>query len=87
MDMMDIETVGTVSHAKPEELAERCLRTHSYLALKSISCEYLNGVMILRGCVESYYLKQVAQAAVVRLPGVQRIDNQIQVVTPASRRD
>lgn len=84
---MDTETVGTVSQARPAELAERCLRSNPYPALRNISCAYLNGVLVLRGCVETYYLKQVAQAAVARLEGVERIDNQIQVVTPASRRD
>jgi osmotically-inducible protein OsmY len=85
--MMDAETIGTGSHAKLEELAERCLHRNTYPALKNISCECLNGVLILRGCVETYYLKQVAQAVVARLEGVTRINNQIQVMTPASRRD
>jgi hypothetical protein len=44
---------------------------------------YLDGVLILRGCLPSYHLKQLAQQVVVRLEGVERIDNQIQVVTPA----
>jgi osmotically-inducible protein OsmY len=83
--MMDAETVGTVSQARPEELAERRLRSSSYPALRNISCEYLNGVLVLRGCVETYYLKQVAQEVVAHLEGVGRIDNQLQVVTPTSR--
>lgn len=84
---MDTEIVGIVSQPTPEELAERCLRSNSYPALRNISCECLNGVLVLRGCVETYYLKQVALAAVAHLEGVERIDNQIRVVTPASRRD
>jgi osmotically-inducible protein OsmY len=84
---MDTETAGTVSQARPEELAERCLRSNSHTALKNISCEYRNGTLTLRGCVETYYLKQVAQAAVARLDGVERSDNQIRVVTPPPRRD
>jgi len=81
---MHAETCGSVSPGRPEELAERCLRSNSYLALKNISCECSNGVLVLRGCVQTYYLKQVAQSAVARLDGVKRIDNQIQVVTLAS---
>ena len=68
----------------PADVAERCLRGHPYLALKNVSCDWLGGVMVLRGCLPSYYLKQVAQEAVAALEGVERIDNQIQVVTPAS---
>lgn len=62
------------------ELAERCLRSNAYLALKNISCEFKQGVLTLRGCLPSYYLKQIAQAAVARVEGVERIENQIEVV-------
>jgi osmotically-inducible protein OsmY len=81
--MMNTEPVGTASGAGQAELAERCLRTNPYPALRSISCEHRDGVLVLRGCVETYYLKQVAQVAVARLEAVERIDNQIQVVTAA----
>jgi osmotically-inducible protein OsmY len=53
------------------------------LSLKNVSCAWLDGVLVLRGCLPSYYLKQLAQEAVASLDGVARIDNQIQVVTPA----
>jgi hypothetical protein len=65
------------------DLAERCLRSNPYLALKNVSCDSRDGVLILRGCLPSYYLKQIAQEAVASPEGVQRIDNQIQVVPPA----
>ena len=67
------------------ELAEGCLRRNPYLALKNVACDCRDGVLVLRGCLPSYYLKQLAQEVVARLEGVQTIDNQIQVVTPASR--
>ncbi len=66
------------------DLAERCLRRNPYLALKNVSCDWRDGVLLLRGCLPSYYLKQVAQEAVSAVEGVGRIDNQIQVITPAS---
>lgn len=67
------------------EGAENRLRSNSYLALKNVSCEYREGVLTLRGCVPSYYLKQMAQTAVARLDGVDRIINEI-VVIAAPRR-
>jgi hypothetical protein len=67
------------------ELAESKLRSKPYQALKSLCCDYQDGVLVLRGCLPSYYLKQVAQEVVARLDGVARIDNQIRVVTPACR--
>jgi hypothetical protein len=63
--------------------AEGCLRGNSYLALKNVSCDYRDGTLTLRGCLPTYYLKQVAQTAVAGLDGVQRIVNLIQVVTPS----
>jgi hypothetical protein len=76
-------TAGRTPCPGPQELAEGCLRRHPYLALKNVCCDWLDGVLVLRGCLPSYYLKQIAQEAVASLEGVERIDNQIQVVTPA----
>jgi osmotically-inducible protein OsmY len=60
--------------------AEVRLRDNGYRVLKKISCEYREGVLTLRGRLPSYYLKQVAQETVARVAGVQRIDNQIEVL-------
>jgi hypothetical protein len=68
-----------------QALAEGCLRRNPYLALKNVACDCRGGVLVLRGRLPSYYLKQVAQEAVARLEGVQAVDNQIQVVAPAPR--
>ena len=78
-------TSARTPHPGLPELAEGRLRGNPYLALKNVSCDWLDGVLVLRGCLPSYYLKQLAQEVVARLEGVQTIDNQIQVVTPASR--
>jgi hypothetical protein len=66
--------------------AERALRCGLYPALKNLSCDYQGGVLVLRGNLPSYYLKQVAQEVVAhQVQGLSRLDNQIQVVRPASR--
>jgi osmotically-inducible protein OsmY len=62
-----------------EETARTRLRRKAYLALRHVSCNYQNGVLVLRGRLPSYYLKQVAQEAVGRLAGVDRVENQIRV--------
>ena len=77
-------TPARTPHPGLPELAEGCLRRNPYLALKNVACDCREGVLVLRGCLPSYYLKQIAQEAVAGLEGVERIDNQIQVVTPAS---
>lgn len=70
--------------ARIEEEGERRLRSNPYLALRSISCEYHYGVLLLRGCLSTHYLKQVAQEVMAGIEGVVRVDNQIQVSTRAS---
>lgn len=67
------------SEASIRELAEERLRSSPYQALKSVSYDYLDGVLFLRGCLATYHLKQLAQEAVVGLAGVRCINNQIQV--------
>src|SRR5262245_40139893 len=67
--------------ASIQEVAERALRSGPYPALKKLSCDYQGGVLVLRGCLPSYYLKQIAQEVVGhQVQGMDRLDNQIQVV-------
>lgn len=61
------------------------LRASSYQALKTITCEYHEGVLILQGSVPSFYQKQVAQELVASLGGVQQIDNRL--VVPSAVRN
>jgi hypothetical protein len=78
---MDNCPPGSAAHG-PEtvELAESRLRRSAYLALQHLSCEFRAGVLTLRGRLPSYYLKQVALAVVTTVEGVQRIDDQVEVV-------
>ncbi len=66
---------------------EQRLGASGYLALRRIACECRceGGVLCLRGCVGSQYLKQVAQMIAVAVEGVHRVDNQIKVVAHQSR--
>jgi osmotically-inducible protein OsmY len=73
--------------ASPQAVAERGLRNSRYAALKHVSCAYQGGVLVLRGCLPTYYLKQIAQEVVAhQVQGVSHLENQIQVVRPGSRR-
>jgi hypothetical protein len=64
-----------------QAVAERALRSGPYPALKKLSCDYQGGVLVLRGCLPTYYLKQIAQEVVAQqVKGAGRLDNQIQVV-------
>lgn len=66
--------------------AEALLHSSPYLPLQNLSCDYLDGVLTLRGQVPTFYLKQLAQARLKGLTGVEAINNQIDVVPPGARR-
>lgn len=69
-------------HYPSVEAAERRLRQSPYIELRCISCSVREGVLTLFGSVPSYYLKQMAQNVVGRLPGVREIENCLEVVSP-----
>jgi osmotically-inducible protein OsmY len=73
---MDHVAQGPIAVA---DLARARLLGNAYLALRNVSCDYERGVLTLRGSLPSYYLKQVAQAAVCSLDGVGRVVNEIEV--------
>lgn len=62
-----------------DNLAKDRLNGQPYPALKRVTCEFHDGLLILRGSLPTYYLKQVAQTAVAELDGIQQIENQIEV--------
>ena len=47
----------------------------------SIGIEYQQGQLVLMGRLPSFYLKQVLQTVLRGLPGVQRIDNRVDVIS------
>ena len=52
---------------------------HNLAPLESVRCVSDGTTVILQGDVPSMYLKQVATTLAIRVPGVQRVHNQIQV--------
>lgn len=73
----------------PDDLARAAaavLRASGYLSLRVVRCEVSGGVVVLRGTVPSYFLKQAAQAAVARLREVTAVTNLIEVTVPPGRR-
>lgn len=57
----------------------RRLSSAGYHALRLIDCEYCDGVVALRGRVPTYYLKQMAQSAVLTHPEVRTVLNLLEV--------
>ncbi len=64
-------------------LAERvaqALRASGYPPLHAIEVSVRDQVVILQGCVPSYYLKQLAQTVAMETAGVRNLRNDVQVV-------
>jgi hypothetical protein len=49
--------------------------------------EERDGVLIIRGRVPSFYLKQVLQTALREVDGVRQVDNRVQVASPTGLTD
>ena len=66
-----------------EERARQHLTTNCpySFCFKDITFEFAGGVLILRGRVPTFYLKQILQTWLRKLDGVQHIDNQVDVVS------
>ena len=60
------------------------LRHSPYSSLRRISCTLDNGVLVLRGRVPSYYLKQIAQNVAISVDGVSAVQNQLEVCPTSS---
>lgn len=60
-------------------VTQQRLQESSYLGLRGVVCEYHEGVLILRGHVPSFYLKQLAQTLVRKVDGVDTVVNRLTV--------
>jgi hypothetical protein len=68
-----------------ENRASSRLQRSLYPEVRRVACEFHEGMLNLRGRVSSFYLKQVAQTAVLEMDGVDEINNLLEVVTPLDR--
>ena len=62
-----------------EELARVRLQHSAYRAIRRVNCQFNAGTLTLTGHLPTYHYKQLAQAAVVEMQGVQQIVNDIKV--------
>ena len=75
-----VKATGDVMTCVKGTLSRSCHFTRHW---REIVCDYREGVLTLRGSVPSFYLKQVLQSILKDTPGVQRIDNRVDVVSAA----
>ena len=81
-DTRSLETASrlkAVVDSKVAHEAEQRLQASSYAALRGVSCEFHEGMLVLRGTVPSFHLKQVAQEIVLKIEGVGALVNALEV--------
>ena len=61
--------------------AKHRMQTYHYFEIRRLQCEFQDGILILRGQVSTYFLKQIAQEAVRSVSGVSRIINRLEVIS------
>jgi osmotically-inducible protein OsmY len=72
------------SHGAIARDALRFLRSSNYSELRTIQCESRDDVLILRGQVSTFFMKQLAQERIRSMEGVRAVINDLQVVDPNS---
>ena len=65
------------------ERAEAVMRDVRELQGTPIFCRFDNGTLSLHGRVHSFHAKQLAQTAAADVPGISRVQNQLEVVPRA----
>ena len=65
------------------EIAEARLSASSHPALRNVFCKYDDGVLVLRGRLNSFFHTQLAQETVRTINGVERVVNKIEVLPRA----
>ncbi len=58
---------------------ERQLQSSGYFPLLQVRCSVQDGVVVLKGSVPSYYMKQQAQTVVLNLGFIMRFENRCEV--------
>jgi osmotically-inducible protein OsmY len=74
-----MESLGGPRNHDITERARERLQQSPYHGVRSVSCAFDGGVLCLRGRLSCFYHKQLAQEAVVHLPGVERVINEVVV--------
>ena len=80
------EPFRSSSEADLLAVVNQALRSSGYPPLWNVECEMVDGVVFLRGRVSTYYLKQVAQTAVMATEQVETLENRIEVTSCEVRR-
>jgi len=66
----------------PAEVAQAIFQHSPHQIFRTLRCSYHDGELVIRGNLPTFYSKQLAQTAVMRLKGVHHILNLVEVIDP-----
>jgi osmotically-inducible protein OsmY len=71
---------ATIAPARPlfEQIHE-ALVSSPHVPIREVRVEAAEGRVVLKGCVRSFFQKQMAQEAIRRIDGVESIENLLEV--------
>ncbi len=69
------------THHELSELLSNALARNPYFSNRNVRIELHDNELVLKGFVNTYYLKQLAQESVRSLNSVERIRNEIEVIS------
>lgn len=69
----------------PASLVAARLRRSGYPFLRSVVCEFSEGILTLAGTVPTFHLKQLAQELAAHTLGVIQVNNDLHVTGPSGR--
>ena len=75
-------STADVSGTQLADELQHALAASGYSPLRHVGVDHNNGRVVLRGRVPTYFLKQLAQSIAASFPGVQVVDNNIEVACP-----
>jgi osmotically-inducible protein OsmY len=61
------------------QAAKDRLQQSPHVALREVTCEFRQGLLVLRGRVPTFYHKQLAQETIAHMEGVVGVINDIEV--------
>jgi osmotically-inducible protein OsmY len=80
---MSVQMEQDVRSFEIAEIAEARLSASSHPALRNVFCKCDDGVLVLRGRLNSFFHTQLAQETVRKIKGVERVVNKIEVLPRA----
>ena len=75
---VDNATACAFGELASRRLAENCPYAYYF---RDVTIHFSSGILTLKGRVASFYLKQVLNSFLMRLGGVERLDDQVDVVS------